>query len=62
MDKFYKALEKAMWKAEAAEFAFRQQLAWAEVNKQALNRAKDRIVHVGGLNRVRGRKALGLPS
>ena len=62
MEKAYKAFQKTMLKAENAEFAFRQQLAWAEANKQAYNRAIDRIVHVGGLNRVRGRKAVGLPS
>ena len=41
---------------------FLQALARADVDKQALNRAKDRIVNMGGLTRVRGRKAMGIPS
>lgn len=62
MDKTFKAFEKLMLKTENAEFAFREALARADVSKQSHNRAKDRIVNMGGLTRVRGRKAMGIPS
>ena len=60
MEKTFKALEKAMTKAENAEYAFRQALARADVSKQALSRATSRIINMGGLTRVRGRKAVGV--
>ncbi|CAK0827972.1 unnamed protein product, partial [Prorocentrum cordatum] len=58
--KTFEALEKAMTKTENAESAFRQALAIADVSKQALGRAMSRIFDMGGLIRVRGRKAVGV--
>ena len=60
VEKTFKALEKAMTKAENAETAFRQALARADVSKQSLSRATSRIINMGGLTRVRGRKAVGI--
>ena len=60
MEKTFKALEKAMTKAEHAKYAFDQALAMLEVNKGSLSRATQRIRDVGGLTRARGRKAVGI--
>ena len=49
-----------MMKAEAAEHVVRQALARVVVDKQARDRVASRIVNMGGLTRVRGRKAVGI--
>ena len=59
-DVAFKAMERAMKKAEAAVVVCRMAVEEAQVWKHAHARTKDRLVAVGGLTRARGRKALGV--
>ena len=49
-----------MTKTENAKYDFDQALEMLKINKRSLSRATGRIRELGGINRVRGRKAMGI--
>ena len=59
MTQCFKAAEKAMKKAENANYAFMQALEYARTMHAQHDRAAQRVVDKGGLCKSRGRKALG---